>query len=91
MSIVMPPAAGRGRPKGAPNKTTALLREAIIQAATDAGGEGGLLAYLRKQAEECPGLYLGLLGRVLPRQATGEDGGPLRHSIIERRIVYPES
>jgi hypothetical protein len=90
MSIEMPPAAGHGRPKGALNKTTALLKDAILQAATNAGGEGGLVAYLESQAEKCPGPFLALLARVLPKQVTGDDGGPVRHSIIERRIVYPE-
>ena len=89
MSTEKPPAAGRGRPKGSLNSTTTLLKDAIIQAATKAGGDGGLVAYLKMQAEECPGPFLVLLGRVLPKQLVGEDGGPLRHSIIERVIVDP--
>ena len=36
-----------------------------------------------------PAAFLVLLGKVLPKQVTGEDGGPLRHSIIERHIVDP--
>jgi len=89
MCIERPPAAGRGRPKGSLNKTTAVLKDAIIQAATNAGGEGGLVAYLQTQAEESSAAFLVLLGKVLPKQVTGEDGGPLRHSIIERHIVDP--
>ena len=34
-----PPRAGMGRPKGSLNKTTALLKDAILQAAEEAGGE----------------------------------------------------
>ena len=33
----MPPNAGKGRKKGIPNKTTALLKDAILMAAAEAG------------------------------------------------------
>lgn len=62
-----------GRTKGTPNKTTALLRDAILQAATDAG-EGDLVAYLKLQALANPGPFLSLLGKVLPMQIAGEIG-----------------
>ena len=91
MSIEEPPAAGRGRPKDSRNKTTTLLKDSIIQAAINAGGEGGLVAYLQIQAEQCPGPFLALLGKMLPKHVTGEDGEPLRHSIIERSIVDPRN
>lgn len=73
--------AGPGRPKGTPNKTTALLKDAILQAATDAGG-GDLTAYLAVQAKTNPGPFLALLGKVLPMQVTGEGDGPLVLEII---------
>jgi len=66
-----------GRKKGTPNKTTALLKDAILQAATNAGG-GDLTNYLQVQAMENPGPFMSLLGKVLPMQVTGEDGGPLQ-------------
>ena len=66
-----------GRKKGTPNKTTALLKDAILQAATNAGG-GDLTTYLQVQAQENPGPFMSLLGKVLPMQVTGEDGGPLQ-------------
>lgn len=66
---------GPGRPKGAPNKTTALLKDAILLAAHKAGGEGGMVEYLTEQAEKNPGPFMALLGKVLPMQITGEDGG----------------
>jgi hypothetical protein len=67
---------GPGRPKGLPNKTTQLLKDAILKAATDAG-DGDMAVYLEKQARDNPGPFLSLLGKVLPMQVTGEGGGAL--------------
>lgn len=84
-----PPAAGKGRPKGAPNKTTALLKDAVLKAAELAGGDGGLVGYLLMQATQNPGPFLSLLAKVLPMQVTGADGGPIEVTRIERIIVRP--
>lgn len=65
---------GPGRPKGVPNKTTTLLKDAILQAATAAGGPGGLVGYLTLQAQENPGPFMSLLGKVLPTQVEGGMG-----------------
>lgn len=59
-----------GRAKGTPNKTTALLKDAILKAATDAGG-GDMAVYLKEQAAKNPGPFLALLGKVLPMQING--------------------
>lgn len=80
--------AGPGRPKGLPNKTTALLKDAILQAATQAGG-GDMVAYLTLQARSNPGPFMALLGKVLPMQLTGEGDGPLVIEIIKR--TYEDS
>ena len=60
-----------GRPRGVPNKTTQLLKDAIILGAEEAGG-GDLVAYLARQAIENPVAYLGLLAKVLPTQVAEE-------------------
>ena len=57
-----PPSAGRGRPKGAPNKVTKTLREAIEASFDNVGG----VDYLSRMAEEEPKAYLALLGKILP-------------------------
>ncbi len=83
-----------GRKKGTPNKTTALLKDAILRAAELAGkdferveaeaagkrptGKNGLEHYLRQQAKDNPGPFLALLGKVLPMQVTGPDDGPVK-------------
>lgn len=76
-----PPAAGKGRRKGSVNKTTALLKDAILMAAEGAGGKGGIVAYLQEQAILNPGPFLTLLGKVLPTQIAGEDGGAVKHEM----------
>ncbi len=62
-----------GRPKGTLNKTTALLKDAILMAAAKAGGDGedGLVEYLTTQAKQNPQSFLPLLGKVLPLQIAG--------------------
>jgi len=75
-----------GRKKGTPNKTTALLKDAILKAAQEAGGgdDDGLKNYLVVQARENPAPFMALLGKVLPLQVAGENGGPAE--IIFRTI-----
>ncbi|WP_273724542.1 hypothetical protein [Bartonella sp. AU18XJBT] len=44
-------------------------------------------SYLEKQAIRCPAAYLALLGKILPLQVTGEDGGAIK--IIGRVEIAP--
>lgn len=68
-----PPNAGKGRPKGIPNKFTGELREMILNALAGAGG----VEYLKARAKDTPGPFLALVGKILPLQVTGEDGKSL--------------
>jgi hypothetical protein len=77
---------GPGRRKGVPNKNTTLLKEAILEAATQAGGKAGLVGYLFTQATTNPNAFMPLLGKVLPMQVTGEDGGAIVHEIVIRGV-----
>lgn len=65
--------AGKGRAKGVPNKVTKELKEMILNALDKAGGE----AYLAEQAEKSPAAFMTLIGKVLPMQVTGSDGGAI--------------
>jgi len=69
---------GAGRPKGSLDKGNALIREMVAQALDKAGG----VDYLCRVAESHPGPFLGLVGKVLPIQVTGEDGGAVQHSLL---------
>lgn len=77
----MPPAAGKGKKPGTVNKTTKALKEAILLAAEKVGEDGkgkeGLTGYLVGLAKSEPKSFAALLGKVLPLQVTGEDGGAL--------------
>lgn len=62
-----------GRKPGTPNKITADLKNAIMNAFDKAGGE----SYLAKIAAKHPQVFCALLGKVLPTQITGKDGAAL--------------
>lgn len=70
-------ARGRGRPKGAVNKTTAALKDMILGALDNAGG----VDYLEAQAEKNPTAFLTLVGKVLPLQVNAELGPKTRKAL----------
>ncbi len=65
-----------GRVAGTPNKITALLKDAILQAAELAGNDlekkEGLIGYLKAQAIDHPAAFMTLLGKVLPMQINAD-------------------
>jgi hypothetical protein len=81
-----------GRPKGIPNKTTVIIREALILAAQGAGGKDGLVGYLKTQAVKNPAAFLTLLGKVIPTQTAmvDSDGNDVPTS-VELKIVRKDS
>lgn len=52
-----------GRAKGVPNKTTAEIKEMILGALSEVGGQ----AYLVQQALDNPNAFMTLVGKVVPR------------------------
>ncbi len=58
---------GPGRPPGAANKLTKALKDMILGALDEAGGQ----SYLTEQAKKNPKAFLSLLARVLPTQLEG--------------------
>ena len=65
-----------GNRKGIPNKTTVVLKDAIIAAAEiigeDGKGKDGLVGYLVNVARKHPKVYCRLLARVLPYHLTSD-------------------
>ncbi len=74
-----------GRVKGTPNKVTASLKDMILQALDQQGGA----EYLYRQADEYPAAFMTLVGKVLPMQVTGAEGGPIAFQEVRRTIVDP--
>ena len=80
--------AGKGSPKGVKqggrkpgthNKLTTEVKEMILQALDQAGG----VAYLAAQANENPGPFMTLVGKVLPLQLTGDKNNPVVVTRVE--------
>lgn len=65
--------AGKGRAKGSLNKTTAALKDAILNAFNKVGGED----YLVVLAEKDPRTFAVLLAKVLPLQIKGDPDAPV--------------
>lgn len=55
---------GPGRPAGRLNKVNADIKAMIVEALSEVGG----VAYLKAQAAENPTAFLGLVGKVLPKE-----------------------
>jgi len=73
--------AGKGRKKGVPNKATKALKEMILGALDQAGGQ----QYLADQAEANPSAFLALIGKVLPSEikaAHSSDRGRSFHAMV---------
>jgi hypothetical protein len=68
---------GSGRKKGSRNRIPLELKESILEAAKRAGGPDGIVGYLEAQAIANAGAFMTLLGKVLPMQVAGADGGPV--------------
>lgn len=76
-----------GSRKGKPNKATAAIKDMIDKALREAGG----VEYLKIQAIENPAAFMGLLGKILPKDITvgGTGGDSIKIEII-KRIVDPK-
>lgn len=74
----LPPNAGKGRPKGVPNKSTGAIKEMILGALSDVGGQN----YLAEQAQENPVAFMGLIGKVIPSEIKQQVEGALNVTIL---------
>lgn len=65
--------AGKGRPKGALNKTTSSVKAALTAAFEQRGGVDALVTWANEQPTE----FYKLWGRLVPHEVSGPDGAPL--------------
>lgn len=77
-----------GSRKGIPNRATKELKDMILGALDQAGGQD----YLATQAIENPGAFLSLIGKVLPKDLNvgGQQDNPVITKIV-REIVRAEN
>jgi hypothetical protein len=74
----MPPNAGKGRKAGVPNKVTGDVKAMILGALEQAGGQ----QYLADQAEQNPGAFMALVGKVLPKDLKVDQQGNMTFTIL---------
>jgi hypothetical protein len=82
-----PPAAGKGRPKGSQNKATKALKDMILGALDDAGGQD----YLRRQSIENPTAFMTLIGKVLPTTINADVNGEMKTTVINVDTGVPRA
>lgn len=81
-----PPAAGKGRPKGATNLYNREVKEMILEALEGVGG----IAYLMERANDpkTAAAFMTLVGKVMPTQVNMADANGEKLS-LEVRLVRP--
>lgn len=66
-------AAGTGKDAKTAPGVTAQFKDMVLQAL----GESGGVEYLKEQARENPRAFFSLMGKIIPLQVSGPDGGPI--------------
>jgi hypothetical protein len=78
--------AGPGRPKGSPNKTTKIAKEAIAYAAEGLGGADRLVAWAKEDAKNEAAFWTQIYPKLLPLQVNADVNATIseiRHRIID--------
>lgn len=83
--IIEPSRWGKGKRKGVPNKITRDLKDAIMNAFTQVGGEDYLVVVARQKPEA----FLTLLGKLLPHTLQGPGGKPIEVVEIRSFVAKP--
>lgn len=65
----------RGRPKGALNKTTQTVKDAISQAAAELGGSDRLLAWVKEEPANERIFWKDIYTKLIPLQVNGSGEG----------------
>lgn len=70
--------AGPGRPKGVPNKTTVIAKDAIAKAAEALGGVDRLVAWAQEDPSNEKVFWGTIYPKLLPLQVTGDPDNPIQ-------------
>lgn len=75
--------AGKGRPKGAKNRTTQIAKEAIALAAEELGGSDRLVAWVREDEKNEHSFWTTIYPKLLPLQVDANISGEIGLRPIE--------
>lgn len=87
------PNGGRGRPKGALNKTTLAAKEAIALAAERLGGADRLVEWAKEDTANERVFWGTIYPKLLPLQVNGagENGEHLHEAVININLIRPNA
>jgi hypothetical protein len=86
-----PPAAGQGRKKGVPNKTTVAVKAAMQAVYADLQAQSGKdHGHFAKWAEENPTEFYKLWSKMLPTEVSGPDGAPIATRSVDGLAALPK-
>jgi hypothetical protein len=83
-----------GRKRGTPNRMTVIIRDAVLSAATEAGGGGpnGLHKFLLAQArKESNASFMNLVNKILPTQLTPETEDDDQQLVVILKTTYEDA
>ena len=93
-SFVSGPKGGKlsraGRPKGAANKTTRSVKEAIALAADRLGGVDRLVAWCQEDPKNEHSFWSSVYPKLLPLQLAGDEDNPIQAKLIVE-FVKPDA
>jgi hypothetical protein len=69
--------AGKGRPKGSPNKTTTAAKEAIAEAFEKMGGTAALVEWAGRSDDNRKVFYSQIWPKIFPLQVGGDPNNPV--------------
>lgn len=81
--------AGKGRPKGAKNKTTTIAKDAIALAAEKLGGVDRLVAWAKEDEKNEHSFWSTIYPKLLPLQVNADVDLTAKITRIERSVVHP--
>lgn len=78
--------AGPGRPKGVPNKTTVIAKDAIAKAAEALGGADRLVEWAKEDPSNEKVFWGTIYPKLLPLQVTGDADNPV-HTVTRIELA----